>query len=163
MRSGSRYGTGSKNTERAKLKIAVFAPMPSARLSTTRVEKPGARRSLRKAARRSRVRVSTLPLAIDSPGESLTSRSRLGKASSQQATTCRLCSSSSRSQHVHARLAEEQPTCHVPSRRLTRRRPADCRLWCASCSTRGRTVRPGDNRCPQSDTSSWVREAFRSR
>src|SRR2546425_1147383 len=48
-RSGSRYGRGCNNTALTTLKIAVFAPMPSASVSTATAVKPGFFNSSRKA------------------------------------------------------------------------------------------------------------------
>src|SRR6266513_5015913 len=52
-RSGSRYGSGRSNTALTTLKMAVFAPMPSASVSTATAVKPGFFRSWRKANLRS--------------------------------------------------------------------------------------------------------------
>ncbi len=49
MRFASGYGSGRNNTALITLKIAVFAPMPSARVSTAMNVKPGDLRSWRKA------------------------------------------------------------------------------------------------------------------
>src|SRR5438477_5887730 len=53
MRSGSRYGSAFSNTALTTLKMAVFAPMPSARVSTATAVKPGFFTSWRKANLRS--------------------------------------------------------------------------------------------------------------
>src|SRR6266540_1977746 len=52
-RSGSGYGSGLSNTPLMMLKIAVFAPMPSASVSTATAVKPGFFNSWRKANLRS--------------------------------------------------------------------------------------------------------------
>ena len=48
-RSGSRYGSGRSRTAFTTLKIAVLAPMPSARVSTAIAVNPGERASCRTA------------------------------------------------------------------------------------------------------------------
>src|SRR5436190_9196183 len=53
IRSASRYGSFSRNTALTTVKIAVFAPMPSARVRTATKVKPGELRSWRIAQRRS--------------------------------------------------------------------------------------------------------------
>jgi hypothetical protein len=53
-RSPSRCGSGLRSTPRTTLKIAVFAPMPRARVSTTTSENTGAWRRARQAYRMSR-------------------------------------------------------------------------------------------------------------
>jgi len=45
--SGLGYGSGRSSTPFTTLKIAVLAPMPSARVSTATVVKPGLRRKVR--------------------------------------------------------------------------------------------------------------------
>src|SRR5437667_4638111 len=52
-RSGSRYGRGCNNTALTTLKIAVFAPTPSASVSTATAVKPGFFSNWRKANLRS--------------------------------------------------------------------------------------------------------------
>src|SRR5439155_7684992 len=52
-RSGSRYGSGRSKTALTTLKIAVFAPMPSASVSTATAVKPGFFSNWRKANLRS--------------------------------------------------------------------------------------------------------------
>ena len=52
-RSASGYGTGFNNTASTTEKIAVFAPIPNARVRTATVVKPGDCRKLRKAYRTS--------------------------------------------------------------------------------------------------------------
>ena len=52
-RSASGYGTGFNNTASTTEKIAVFAPIPSARVRTATVAKPGDFRKLRRAYRTS--------------------------------------------------------------------------------------------------------------
>jgi hypothetical protein len=44
--SGSGYGSGRRNTPLAKLKIAVFAPMPKPSFNATKAVNPGARAAL---------------------------------------------------------------------------------------------------------------------
>ena len=53
-RSGSAKGNGRRRTALMTVKMAVFAPMPSARQITAAAVKPGTRRSRRSAKRRSR-------------------------------------------------------------------------------------------------------------
>jgi len=48
-RSGSGNGKGRSNVELTRLKIAVFAPMPSAKIATAVKVKPGVLRSVRSA------------------------------------------------------------------------------------------------------------------
>jgi hypothetical protein len=57
-RSASGYGTGFNNTASTTEKIAVFAPIPSARVRTATVVKPGDFRKLRRPYRRSWSRAS---------------------------------------------------------------------------------------------------------
>src|SRR5438445_12992671 len=49
IRSGSRYGSAFSNTALTTLKMAVFAPIPSARVSTATAVKPGFLSNWRKA------------------------------------------------------------------------------------------------------------------
>src|SRR6266540_6758381 len=51
--SGSRYGSGLRSTPLTTLNMAVFAPMPSARVNTATAVKPGFFSSWRKANFRS--------------------------------------------------------------------------------------------------------------
>src|ERR1019366_3821892 len=57
-RSAPGYGNGRSTTELTTLKIAVFAPMPSARTSKATMVKPGALRNVRKEYRKSFRKVS---------------------------------------------------------------------------------------------------------
>ena len=47
--SGSTNGNGSSSTALTRLKIALFAPMPSAMISTASTAKPGVRAKVRAA------------------------------------------------------------------------------------------------------------------
>ena len=58
-RSPSRWGSGFSSTPRTTLKIAVLAPMPSPRVSTTTTANPGLRRSERSAYLRSAATLSS--------------------------------------------------------------------------------------------------------
>jgi hypothetical protein len=51
-RSGWAYGSGRSNTASTKLKIAVFAPMPSASTATAMEKKPGLCRICRQVDRK---------------------------------------------------------------------------------------------------------------
>ena len=53
MFCGSGYGSGLSSTPSTKLKMAVFAPMPSASVSTATAVKPGAFSSERRPYRTS--------------------------------------------------------------------------------------------------------------
>jgi hypothetical protein len=52
-RSGALYGNGLSNTAFTTLKMAVFAPIPSARVKTATVVKPGLFTSIRNPKRAS--------------------------------------------------------------------------------------------------------------
>jgi hypothetical protein len=60
-RDGSRYGSGRSSTALTTEKIAVFAPMPSASVSTATAVKPGFLRIVRTPNLTSCIRVSTKP------------------------------------------------------------------------------------------------------
>jgi hypothetical protein len=53
MAAGAAYGSGRSSTAWTTLKIAVFAPMPSASAAADTTVKPGLLRSMRKAKRKS--------------------------------------------------------------------------------------------------------------
>jgi hypothetical protein len=57
--AGSTYGSGRSSSPSTTLKIAAFAPMPSARVETAMAVKPGRLSSERAANRRSRIEAST--------------------------------------------------------------------------------------------------------
>src|SRR5437879_8605352 len=67
MRFGLWYGSGRSRTPLTKLKIAVFAPMPRARVRTATVVNPGDLLSMRTAKRRSCQRSEEHTSELQSP------------------------------------------------------------------------------------------------
>src|SRR5690348_5461680 len=66
-RSSSRFTSGRSSTPRTSVKMAAFAPMPSASVSTTVIARPFARASDRKAIFKSFANISGLKFIFVSP------------------------------------------------------------------------------------------------